>query len=192
MNEFLNTLAKALKKLGTKEKQEILSDYAEHFEIGLEAGKTEAEIIKTLGDPNELAKMYMALGATRKAHETKGIRDTLRMIGAIVRYKVGGGILAASLYFVPVSFMFILYTTSAALVAGGISAAAYAVLMFIQEQTAFGLLGLFTFLVLLSGGILSWIGCKRLWKVTVGNLSCVARKIMQKRVTIDELDTYKR
>lgn len=191
MNEYLNKLEKALKRLSEIDKQEILADYKEHFEIGYEAGKTDKQIIESLGDPTELAKMYTALGATRKAHESKGVKDTLSMIGAIIRFKVGGGLVMAALYFAAVSTMIILFAAAIVIIAGGLGTLGYAVYMFVLGYIAYGFLGVFVFLVLISGGVLGLIGCKKLWKLSIGNLSYVAQKIMQKRVNVSELDTDK-
>lgn len=191
MNEYLNKLEKALRRLSEIDKQEILADYREHFEIGHEAGKTDEQIIESLGDPGELAKMYTALGATKKAHESKGFNDTLGMIGAIIRFKVGGGLVMAALYFAVVSVMIILFAGAVGIAIGGIGAVGYAVNMFVLGRIAYAFLGIFTAAVLISGGVLGLIACKKLWKLSVGNLSYVARKIMQKRVNVSELDTYK-
>ena len=40
MNEFLKTLARFLKHMNAQQKQDIIDDYREHFEAGLEDGKT--------------------------------------------------------------------------------------------------------------------------------------------------------
>lgn len=191
MNEYLNKLEKALRRLSETDKQEILADYKEHFEIGYEAGKTDGQIIESLGDPSELAKMYTALGATRKAHESKDVKDTLGMIGAIIRFKVGGGLVMAALYFAAVSVMVMLFAGAIGITIGGIGAVGYAVNMFILGRIAYAFLGIFIFVVLVSGGVLGLIGCKKLWKLSVGNLSYIAQKIMQKRVNVSELDTDK-
>lgn len=191
MNEYLNKLEKALRRLSEIDKQEILADYREHFEIGYEAGKTDEQIIESLGDPSELAKMYTALGATKKAHESKGFKDSLGMIGAIIRFKVGGGLVMAALYFAVVSVMIMLFAGAVGIAIGGIGAIGYAVNMFILSHIAYAFLGIFTSAVLISGGVLGIIVCKKLWKLSVGNLSYIARTIMQKRVNVSELDTYK-
>ncbi|KOO44286.1 HAAS signaling domain-containing protein [Priestia koreensis] len=55
-NEFLQKLRDLLRDLPEVERQEILYDYEEHFEVGMEEGKSEAEIIRDLGDPYVIAK----------------------------------------------------------------------------------------------------------------------------------------
>jgi uncharacterized membrane protein len=56
--EFLKTLEASLKTFTLEEKKDILYDYEEHFRIGLQNGKTEEELIKELGSPNDIAKQY--------------------------------------------------------------------------------------------------------------------------------------
>ena len=191
MNEYLSKLEKALRKLSELDKREILADYREHFEIGYEAGKTDGQIIDELGDPSEIAKMYTALGATKKAHESKSFKDTLSMIGAVISFKVGGGIVMATLYFAVVSILIMLFAGAVGIAIGGIGAIGYAFNMFILGRIAYAFLGIFTAAVLISGGILSFLACKKLWKLAFGTLSHVAQTIMQKRVSVSELDTYK-
>ena len=51
-------LSKLKKMLPEYESQEILNDFEEHFRTGAEEGKTEQEIIQSLGDPVDIAKEY--------------------------------------------------------------------------------------------------------------------------------------
>ena len=53
--QYLNKLKKMLPE---NESQDILNDFKEHFITGLAEGKTEQEIIESLGDPLEIAKEY--------------------------------------------------------------------------------------------------------------------------------------
>ncbi|HHY00318.1 MAG TPA: DUF1700 domain-containing protein [Methanothermobacter sp.] len=55
-DEYIEKLSKFLKKLPKEEKEDILSDYEEHFMIGLEKGRSEEEISKALGNPKTIAK----------------------------------------------------------------------------------------------------------------------------------------
>ena len=58
--EFINILSDRLKHLPTDDRQEIIADYEEHFIVGMENGKTEAEIAKSLGLPSQLARELSA------------------------------------------------------------------------------------------------------------------------------------
>lgn len=69
-NDFLNTLYRELLYLAAKERQEIMQDYEEHFEAGLEQGKTEEEICRSLGDPKEIAQTYLQQSQAGPAPQT--------------------------------------------------------------------------------------------------------------------------
>lgn len=56
--EFISNLRFNLQGTNSSEVEDILSDYEEHFDIGLSKGKTEEEISKELGDPKDIAKSY--------------------------------------------------------------------------------------------------------------------------------------
>ncbi|MBN2879158.1 MAG: DUF1700 domain-containing protein [Clostridia bacterium] len=51
-------LSKLKKMLPTDESNEIINDFEEHFATGMAEGKTEQEIIESLGDPVDIAKEY--------------------------------------------------------------------------------------------------------------------------------------
>jgi uncharacterized membrane protein len=56
--EFLHILELTLVSFKIEDKKEILYDYEEHFRIGEENGKSEAELIEELGDPKNIALQY--------------------------------------------------------------------------------------------------------------------------------------
>lgn len=62
-HEFMARLYNALASLSTQERDDILNDYEEHFRIGREMGKSEAEIVDSLGSPEELAASFTEDGA---------------------------------------------------------------------------------------------------------------------------------
>lgn len=57
--EFTLTMERELQTLPVQERQDIIRDYDEHFNEGLKAGKSEAEIVKRLGDPKTLAEAHL-------------------------------------------------------------------------------------------------------------------------------------
>jgi len=65
--EYLKKLAKLVKKLPEEDKEDILSDYEEHFRIGMANGRTEKEISEALGDPENIAKQIKADYMVKKA-----------------------------------------------------------------------------------------------------------------------------
>lgn len=54
--EYLNALKDALKNVDTKIMEEIVADYEEHFQVGLENGKSEEQICEELGSIEDLVK----------------------------------------------------------------------------------------------------------------------------------------
>lgn len=56
--EYLAKLRMYLQGLPISELEDIISDYDEHFNIGISKGKSEEEISRELGDPKEVALSY--------------------------------------------------------------------------------------------------------------------------------------
>jgi len=69
--EFMYRLNSELSALGIEDKGDIMGDYEEHFRMGLEAGKTDDEIVKELGNPVELAKSYLSPEEQKKQEESQ-------------------------------------------------------------------------------------------------------------------------
>lgn len=64
--QFLKELSSHLRKLPDEERKDILFDYEEHFQFGIEEGKNESDIIKGLGSPKVIAKNYLRCIASMK------------------------------------------------------------------------------------------------------------------------------
>ncbi|WP_333592718.1 DUF1700 domain-containing protein [Brevundimonas sp.] len=58
--EFLSRLKRGLLGLPTSAAAEIVADYEAHFDDGVAAGRTEAEVASALGDPDRLARELRA------------------------------------------------------------------------------------------------------------------------------------
>ncbi|WP_454193432.1 DUF1700 domain-containing protein [Paenibacillus sp. Marseille-Q7038] len=54
--QFMNRMKEGFYPLGAQERAELLSDYEQHFEMGLLEGKSETEIASELGNPEDLIK----------------------------------------------------------------------------------------------------------------------------------------
>ena len=57
--EYMLRLERAIIRLPRTARDEILYDYEEHFRLGMEAGKSEEEISRELGTPEEIAQPYV-------------------------------------------------------------------------------------------------------------------------------------
>ncbi len=93
--EYISRLRDALGNIPDDAKNEILYDFSEHFEVGLEQGKTEEEIAESLGDPRANAKQYRAEYIVQQASDRSSGVNVLRAIFA-----------AISLGFINLTFMF--------------------------------------------------------------------------------------
>ncbi len=59
-NEFLQTLESLLHTVPEVDRREMLYDYEEHFQIGVENGKNLKELTEELGDPYAIARDLLA------------------------------------------------------------------------------------------------------------------------------------
>jgi len=66
-NEFMAKLDKSLRGVPLEERKEILYDYQEHFRVGTEKGKTEEEIISSLGNPRDIGRLHRANYSVNRA-----------------------------------------------------------------------------------------------------------------------------
>ena len=85
-NDFIAALEKALVGLKPEEKQEILSDFREHFANGMAGGKTEEEIAHELGDPASLAAQFTEgiPKATSTVQEKLSSQNVLAIVGLLL------------------------------------------------------------------------------------------------------------
>lgn len=73
-NEYMSKLAEALRDFDAEIREEIISDYEEHFAIGQAEGKGDEEIIAELGSIEELVNELKTFTGDKKA-EGKGTAD---------------------------------------------------------------------------------------------------------------------
>jgi len=53
--QFLTQLKNHLQEIPEKDRNELIEDYVSHFEFGMQDGKSEEDIVRELGSPEELA-----------------------------------------------------------------------------------------------------------------------------------------
>ena len=83
-DEFLSQLNDSLKRLPSAEREDILQDFIEHFEIGLSEGKSEDEIIKALGSPQHIAKEMVAAYHVEQVGQTASAGNMFRAVWAVI------------------------------------------------------------------------------------------------------------
>ena len=174
MNDYLQAMSQALNKLSQTEREEILSDLREHFEIGLSQGKTEQQIAKELGDPESIAKLYTAVNASTQAEKTKTPKAALRMVGATFTYRLGKGFIIGTLYLCFVLCIIPFFVLGPTLWFGAAAALLLVVMEWIKGFAAFGLLAAFTGMMFCALGSLCLMLSIKTWHATIGALSALA------------------
>ena len=69
--EFIDRLKEGLVGLPTTTANDIIADYQTHFDDGLAAGRTEAEVAAALGDPGRLARELKAEAGIQRWRQEK-------------------------------------------------------------------------------------------------------------------------
>jgi uncharacterized membrane protein len=153
--KYLRVLETRLKPFSEAEKKEIVSEIAEHFDMGMADGKTEEEISLRLGEPAKLAKQYNTVCRIEKAEQSRKGRD----IAAAVASSAGTGILSFFGVVLPsavgYTLVILLLIVAVGVVAGGVAAmvalvtfmgqSAYAVALSVFITVAVSVLGLLLF-----------------------------------------------
>ena len=82
--QFLKQLNDSLTRLSLEEREDILQDYEEYFEIGMEEGKSEQEISKSLGNPRQISKELMASYHLGQVEQTTSAGNVMRAVWAVI------------------------------------------------------------------------------------------------------------
>jgi len=107
--EFLEILRSQLRNIQGEDLAEILQDYEEHITIGIEEGREEGELIKSLGDPNEIAKQINADYHIKKAETTTSASNILRAVYASVGLGLFNAIFVLGPLLMILSFTLVLF-----------------------------------------------------------------------------------
>jgi uncharacterized membrane protein len=119
-NEYIAILRYSLGKIPEDVKNEIIYDFSEHFEVGLEQGKTEEEIAEALGDPKFNAKQYRAEYIVQKAHTKSSGINVFRAIFAAISLGFFNLIFMLPIFAVVFSIIVSLFAVSFSLTLSGI------------------------------------------------------------------------
>ncbi len=82
--EFMGRLKRGLVGMPTAAAADIASDYEIHFEDGLAAGRSEAEVAAALGDPDRLARELRAEAGAQRWHQEKNPSAAVAAIFAVL------------------------------------------------------------------------------------------------------------
>ena len=115
--EFMGKLDNALTDIPKAEKKEVMRDYEDHFSIGLEKGRTEEEIAKSLGDPASIAKSIKAEYSITRAKREPSIKNIFRAIITVAGLGVFNLIFVLIPLIIAVELLFVAYIVAAVFIA---------------------------------------------------------------------------
>jgi uncharacterized membrane protein len=79
--EFIRILRSRLEgTLPEEELNDIIFDYAEHFRIGKADGRTEEELCRSLGSPEDIAREIRATHLVKKAEDDRSCKNLLHAV----------------------------------------------------------------------------------------------------------------
>lgn len=82
--DFMSRLRRGLAGLPVPAAEEIAADYEAHFEDGLAAGRTEAEVAAALGDPDRLARELKAEAGIKRWRQEQNPSAAAAAVFAVV------------------------------------------------------------------------------------------------------------
>jgi uncharacterized membrane protein len=82
--EFMGRLRRGLVGMPTAAAADIAADYEIHFEDGVAAGRSEAEVATALGDPDRLARELRAEAGAQRWHQEKNPSAAVAAIFAVL------------------------------------------------------------------------------------------------------------
>lgn len=80
--DFMYKLSLYLGGIPGEDRQDVISDFEEHFKEGLAEGRTEEEIADSLGDPKSLANQFKASILVSEAEKTTSAVNIIRAVFA--------------------------------------------------------------------------------------------------------------
>lgn len=86
--QFLQELTEGLKGIPDVERLDIIRDYEEYFLVGMEKGKTEAQIIAGLGSAKQIAKELRATYHLEAVREKPNVKNLFRAAIALISLTV--------------------------------------------------------------------------------------------------------
>jgi len=120
---FLSELKRSLGAMEESEKRDILSDYEEHFRMGLAEGKNEEQIAGSLGNPRILGKSYAIDSLLEEPKEGGGITaaSVLRAVFASISLTFFNVIVVLGPFLALVGVMVALWAAAVSLLLSGLA-----------------------------------------------------------------------
>ena len=117
---FLAALRENLKGIPPKAADEIVADYASHFDEGMAEGRSEQDIAAGLGDPARLARELRAEQGLKRWDQERSVSAAAAAVLAILRLGAIDVLILFPILLVVISLMFAFACVAAALVVAGL------------------------------------------------------------------------
>lgn len=159
--EFLQSLKSGLKGLPDEEIDSILDDYKEHFDVAKSKKKRESTVVKSLGDPKQIAKQFKAEYVFKKAENKQSFGNISRAVFASVGLGFFNLVFTLGIFLGLVGTLIGLFAAAIGIFFGGIATMAAGFIIPITIFSSFvfpPIIGIFIGLGLICFGIIFFIG----------------------------------
>ncbi len=119
--QFLDQLTVNLRGIPKEDRLDIISDFEEHFKIGMEKGRSEDELSESLGNPKILAKQLKANVLVDQAEKTASATNITRAVFGTLGLGFFNLIFVLGPFAGITAVLFSLFATAVAIAASGIT-----------------------------------------------------------------------
>ena len=119
--QFIDQLTVNLRGIPKEDRLDIISDFEEHFKIGMENGRTENELSDSLGNPQTLARQLKANALVDQAEKTASPTNIARAVFASLGLGFFNLIFILGPFIGIAAVLFSLFASAVAIAASGIT-----------------------------------------------------------------------
>ena len=119
--DFMYKLSLYLGGIPGEDRQDVISDFEEHFKEGLAEGRTEEEIAGSLGDPKSLANQFKASILVSEAEKTTSAVNIIRAVFATLGLGFLNLVFILGPFIAIVAVLISLFASAIAIIAAGIT-----------------------------------------------------------------------
>lgn len=119
--DFMYKLSLYLGGIPREDREDVISDFEEHFKEGLAEGRTEEEIADSLGDPKSLANQFKASILVSEAEKTTSAVNIIRAVFATLGLGFLNLVFILGPFIAIVAVLISLFASAIAIIATGIT-----------------------------------------------------------------------
>ncbi len=128
-SEFIRVLKDRLKgTLDPVELDDIVSDYAEHFRMGKESGRTDEELWRSLGSPDDIAREIRAMHLVKRAESNRSCKNIIHAVLSTLGLGLFNLVVVLAPFLLLVLMLFVVFIIGVVFVIVGPVSLLYAVL----------------------------------------------------------------